>query len=184
RRSSDLQFSHPDDAAVDSALFQKLHDGAIDRYQMDKRFIRKDGALIWGRLHVSLGHSDAGQPPLVIAMVEDITERKAAEEGLTEAQEELQHLTSQLIRAQDDERRRISRELHDDIGQRISMLAIELETLRQLLTNSRQYTESQQVSALRQRVEELASDIHQLSHELHSTKLQHLGLEGSLRGLG
>jgi PAS domain S-box-containing protein len=177
------QFSHPDDGAIDSALFQKLRDGAIDRYHMEKRFIRKDGALIWGRLHVSLRHSDHGQPPLVIAMVEDITERKAAEGGLTEAQEELQQLTSQLIRAQDDERRRISRELHDDIGQRISMLAIELETLRQLLTASRQYTESQQVSALRQRVEELASDIHQLSHELHSTKLQHLGLEAALKEL-
>jgi PAS domain S-box-containing protein len=177
------QFSHPDDSVVDSALFEKLRDGMLPRYQMEKRFIRKDGARIWGRLHVSLRDRDHGQSPVVIAMVEDITERKAAEEALTKAQGELQQLTSRLIRAQEDERRRISRELHDDVGQRLALLAVELDTLRQSLAASRLDVESQQASALRQRVEELASDVHQLSHELHSTKLRHLGLDAALRDL-
>ena len=74
-----VDFSPPEDAQKDWALFQQLKAGSIDHYQLEKRYFRKDGSLVWGRLSISLlkGHSS----PLVIAMVEDITDKRRAEEA-------------------------------------------------------------------------------------------------------
>jgi len=74
-----VDFSPPEDAAKDWVLFQQLRAGSIDHYQLEKRYFRKDGSLVWGSLSISLLKSHPS--PLVIAMVEDITARKAAEEG-------------------------------------------------------------------------------------------------------
>src|SRR5262252_2025851 len=73
-----VQFSPPEDAAKDWALFQQLRAGSIDHYQLDKRYFRRDGSLMWGRLSISLLKSRP--TPLVLAMVVDITAKKTAEE--------------------------------------------------------------------------------------------------------
>src|SRR5215470_19683013 len=74
-----VDFSPPEDAAKDWALFQQLRAGSIDRYQIEKRYFRRDGSLVWGLLSISLLNSRPS--PLVIAMVEDITDKKTAEEA-------------------------------------------------------------------------------------------------------
>jgi PAS domain S-box-containing protein len=74
-----IDFSPPEDAEKDWALFQKLRAGEIDHYQLEKCYFRRDGSLVWGRLSISLLNSLPS--PLVIAMVEDITDRKKAEEA-------------------------------------------------------------------------------------------------------
>src|SRR6201993_5324558 len=74
-----VDFSPPDDAEKDWALFQKLRAGLVDHYQLEKRYFRRDGSLVWGRLSLSLLNHHPS--PLVLAMVEDITEKKAAEEA-------------------------------------------------------------------------------------------------------
>src|SRR6201988_4049241 len=75
-----VDFSPPEDAEKDWAIFQQLKAGSIDHYQLEKRYVRKDGSLVWGRLSISLLNSRPS--PLVIAMVEDITDKKRAEEAL------------------------------------------------------------------------------------------------------
>ncbi|HEX4921482.1 MAG TPA: PAS domain S-box protein, partial [Candidatus Bathyarchaeia archaeon] len=74
-----VDFSPPEDAEKDWALFQQLRAGSIDRYQLEKRYFRRDGSLVWGSLSISLLNSYPS--PLVLAMVEDITEKKAAEQA-------------------------------------------------------------------------------------------------------
>jgi len=73
-----VEFSPREDAQKDWALFQQLRAGVIDHYQLEKRYFRRDGSLVWGRLSISLLKSRPS--PLVLAMVEDITEKKRAEE--------------------------------------------------------------------------------------------------------
>jgi PAS domain S-box-containing protein len=74
-----VDFSPPEDAEKDWALFQQLRAGSIDHYQLEKRYFRRDGSLVWGNLSVSLLK---GRPsPLILAMVEDITDKKRAEEA-------------------------------------------------------------------------------------------------------
>jgi len=81
-----VEFSPAEEAEKDWSLFQQLQAGAIDHYQIEKRYFRRDGSLVWGRLSISLlKHT----PPLVVAMVEDITEKKKAEEALRESEERL-----------------------------------------------------------------------------------------------
>ena len=74
-----VDFSPPEDAARDWALFQQLRAGSIDHYQLEKRYFRRDGSLVWGSLSISLLQSRP--TPLVLAMVVDITAKKTAEEA-------------------------------------------------------------------------------------------------------
>jgi PAS domain S-box-containing protein len=72
-----VHFSPREDAEKDWALFQQLRAGMIDHYQLEKRYFQRDGSLVWGRLIISLLKSRPS--PLVLAMVEDITDKKAEE---------------------------------------------------------------------------------------------------------
>jgi PAS domain S-box-containing protein len=81
------QFSNPEDAQDDWALFQQLRAGEINQYSVEKRYVRKDGVLVWGRLNVSLLKGADGDPPLIFAFVEDITQRKRTEEALRESEQ-------------------------------------------------------------------------------------------------
>jgi len=102
----------------------------------------------------------------VVAFI-DITERKLAEAALA-------NVSHKLIEAQEQERTRIGRELHDDIVQRLALLAIKLQQLQQsadLPPEARSQT-----GELWKQTTEVATDIQSLWHELHSSKLQYLGL--------
>jgi len=92
-----VDFSPPEDAEKDLVLFEQLRTGAIHQYRLDKRYFRRDGSLVWGRLSISLLRDST--PPLVIAMVEDITEKKGAEEALLQAQQDLELVTKEMAAA-------------------------------------------------------------------------------------
>jgi len=284
-----VQFSPPDDAEKDWALFQKLRAGSIDHYQLEKRYFRRDSSLVWGRLSLSLlNHRPS---PLVLAMVEDITEKKTTEEarfrhaaivessedaiasgtldgtivswnagaqhmyGYTEAEavgrpitmilprelrdeenkiletvkaggrieqfetvrvaktgkrinvslsvspikdssgrivgisgiarditerklaeEALSDMTRKLVEAQEKERARIARELHDDVNQRLAMLSLEVEQLQENPSEIQP-----RAKELRRQIAELSNDVQALSHELHSSKLEYLGVVAGIR---
>jgi signal transduction histidine kinase len=99
-------------------------------------------------------------------------------EALDRSREQLRTLAGSLLTAQDEERRRIARELHDDVGQRLGVLQIELTNLRQRRTDLGGELDMMiaQTSALSERVRDL-------SHGLHPSVLDHLGLETGLRSL-
>ena len=107
-------------------------------------------------------------------MVADITERKLAEAALAD-------VSRRLIEAQEQERNRIARELHDDIGQRLALLAVELEQLHQGPPNLPEIR--RRMGELQKQASEIATDTQTLSHELHSTKLEYLGPVAAMRGL-
>ena len=108
----------------------------------------------------------------VVAFV-DITERKLAEAALAS-------VSRRLIEAQEQERSRIARELHDDIGQRLALLAIKLAQLQQSPPNSSELPS--RIGELQKQTSEIAADIQSLSHELHSSRLQYLGIVAAMRG--
>ncbi len=96
----------------------------------------------------------------------------------------LKDLSRHLINAQEDERRRIARELHDDFGQRLALLKIELEMLSQEKMPILRLGGREPLQNLLASVGDLAKDIQDLSHRLHSSKLQYIGLKGALTDLG
>jgi PAS domain S-box-containing protein len=174
-----VEFSPPEDAAKDWALFQQLKAGAIERYSLEKRFFRKDGALTWGRLSISMLNGRAS--PLVVAMVEDITPVRESEERRKRAEEAISSLSGRLIEAQEDERRHIARELHDDISQKLAMFSLELQQLGGLLKGFPP-TLRDRLDSLMKRTRDLTGDVHALSHRLHSSKLETLGLVATMQG--
>ncbi|HKN73757.1 MAG TPA: PAS domain S-box protein [Candidatus Acidoferrum sp.] len=137
-------------------------------YQTMYRMLRPDGSAVWLE---ECGHAffnGQGRMLRIIGMVSDITDRKQAEEALAS-------VSRRLIEAQEQERTRIARELHDDIGQRLALLTVELEQLRQVSPDLSADL-VQRINKLSSHSSDLASDVQFLSHELHSSKLEYLGL--------
>jgi PAS domain S-box-containing protein len=168
--------------AGEGELLKELESGLIGTYHLQKQFIRKDGGRIWGRVSVSRLTFQTPGAPVVLALLEDVTERYEADQKLKEAESALHELPSRLIAAQEEERQRIARELHDDIGQRLSLLMVDLERLIYKLPRSAGHVSAEFLHLL-QGMDEIATDVHELSHELHSSKLQHLGLQSALKEL-
>ena len=82
---------HPEDNGADHDLYQALLAGRRRTYQVEQRYIRKDGQVIWGRLGVSLVRDAGGTPQFSIGILSDITQRKQAEEALQASEEQLRH---------------------------------------------------------------------------------------------
>jgi PAS domain S-box-containing protein len=135
------------------------------------RVRRKDGAERVGLCSAEL--IEIAGETCVISVIADITGRKIAEEALTT-------LSGRLIEAQEEERRRIAREIHDDYQQRLAMLAIDLEELEAQIDNST-VDVSKRLRELWNHVSELGADLHALSHSLHSSTLERLGLVAGVK---
>ena len=288
-----VDFSPPEDAEKDWGLFQKLRAGSIDHYQLEKRYFRRDGSLVWGRLSISLLNSRPS--PLVVAMVEDITDKKNAEEarfrhaavvessddaiasgtpdgiivswntgaqkiyGYTEAEavgksinmllppdlpdeenkiletlksgDRIQHfetvrvtktgkrinvsltispikdsngrtvgcsgiarditerkraeealscMNRRVIEAEERERNRIAKDLHEDIGQRLALLAIAADQLKNDLPN-RTVELLDRMDAVWKQSLEILTDVKASAHELYSPRLEYLGIAAVMR---
>jgi len=181
-RMSCKDISHPADGEREAALFKRLLSGEHHSYQMEKRFLHRNGATVWGKLNVTLLREYSNSSHVVLGVVEDITDQKVALEKLNISQKEVQSLASRLILSQEEERQRIARELHDDIGQRLSLVTSEMHVFKQWLSeNDRAQLAS--IEDLSNTLDTLVSDVHGLSHRLHSSKLQHLGIASALRDL-
>jgi PAS domain S-box-containing protein len=79
--------THPDDLAVDLAQIEQMRDGKINSYEMDKRYLRKDGAIVWVRLTVGCVRKSDGSIDYFVSVVEDISARKHAEDELRKSEE-------------------------------------------------------------------------------------------------
>ena len=137
------------------------------------RMVRSDGSVIWIERTSRAYFDEHGKMLRMVGMIADITDRKLAEAALS-------NVSGKLIEAQEQERIRIGRELHDDIGQRLALLAVELGQLREHPLVLRRVRG--RVGKLQKQVSEIARDTQSLSHELHSAKLQYLGLAGAMKG--
>src|SRR5262249_53055960 len=78
--STFLDITHPDDREVSALSFQRLLAGELDTYELDKRYVRKDGAPVWVHLTVSLVRTSDGAPDYTVSMVQDITESRRLEQ--------------------------------------------------------------------------------------------------------
>ncbi|MGE3978540.1 MAG: PAS domain S-box protein [Nitrospira sp.] len=146
--------------------------------------LRKDGSEL--PLEIGLSPIETISGAMVLASVVDITERKQAEEALhqkqlelQQSQAQLQDLASKLLTAQESERQRIARDLHDDFGQRLVALTLDLAAvgrhpplLPELL--------GQTLEPVREELARLSDDLRNLAHRLHPSLLKHVGLQASL----
>lgn len=122
-----------------------------------------------------------GQILGVMAVGQDIAERKRAEEVLRESEQKLRILTSQILTAQEDERKRISRELHDELGQSLTVLKLSLRAAsKHLLEPPEVKKELEQMSLY---LDEVIENVRRLSRALSPAILEDLGLAPALHYL-
>jgi PAS domain S-box-containing protein len=165
---------HPDDRERCLATYVEAFDGR-DNCQLEYRLRRFDGEYRWiFDFGVPRFESD-GTFRGYIGSCLDITDRKESEESL-------HSLTGRLINAQEEERARIARELHDDFTQRLALLGIGLGQLWKKLPNSN-LGERASIKEMLETIREMSCDMHALSHQLHSSKLEHVGLVPAISGL-
>ena len=117
-------FTHPEDRPKNERLMKQMLAGKLPNFVVEKRYLRKSGDIVWVRKSCTLLGDSQGKPAQIIALVEDITERKQAEETLHQ-------LSGHLMRLQDEERRKLARELHDRTAQDLVALGMNLDIIRE-----------------------------------------------------
>lgn len=123
-----------------------------------------------------------GQPNLIGAVGIDITLRRRAEEALRESERRLRFLTSQLLSAQERERKRISMELHDELGQSLAVLKLQIRAIERALGDDQQDLKAG-CRELLQYLDGVIDDVRRLSRDLSPTILEDLGLQSALKYL-
>jgi PAS domain S-box-containing protein len=156
RHASEFYFNPAERKPLVDELFEKQV-----LFSRELQLRRKNGTPVWVLFNAAV-HSDEDRRIVQCTMI-DISEWKSAEEALS-------GMTRKLIESQEQERARIGRELHDDINQRLALLAVELEQLQQNPSEV-----EGRAQELRNCVVELSNDVQALSHDLHSSKLEYLG---------
>jgi PAS domain S-box-containing protein len=165
---------HPEDLERCLGIYSGAFDARVD-FEMEYRLRRFDGKYRWMVDYGVPRFESDGTFCGYIGSCVDITDRKVTAESL-------EVLSGRLINAQEEERGRIARELHDDFSQRLALLGIGLSRLWKKRPESEE-EERILVRELWNRTQEISSDVHRLSHQLHSSKLQHVGLGPALMGL-
>jgi len=163
---------HVDDLHLVMAAYQKQTD-IMEHFDLTFRMWASDGRLVWVQNLISIVSRDPGKTKLHGFMI-DISERKRAEQALKD-------LAGRLIVAQEEERRRVARELHDDFNQRMALLSIELEQLGEKIEQPLELRKT--VQSILDQANELSAEIHRLSYKLHPSKLDHLGLLAAVKSL-
>ena len=155
---------------------QRLLSGKIPSYSSERLGERKDGKGIWIKAIVTLSRDEAsGEPSKLLAVLEEITPLKDAERILKDSEIARKHLGRLMMSAQDEDRARIARELHDDIGQSLAVLKIQMLRAGQP-KSGRPDQIHPGLSQLAATVQEIAEKVSNLSHQLHSSELEFLGL--------
>jgi len=137
----------------------------------------KDGRPHW--VEVNLKRAVINDQDRLLTVVRDISERKRAEEALKESERELRQLTSQLLRVQEKERRRVARELHDELGQALTVLKINLVALEDQMGPEQQDLKANCEHMLSY-IDTVIENVRRLSWDLSPSSLEDLGLSAAL----
>ena len=171
------EITYSQDLNTDMELVNSLLSGEIDTYSWEKRYIRKDGAVVWVDLTVSLLRDDAHNPLWFVAVVQDISERKMAEQVIQDYQRKLRKLAARLASTEQMERRNLAVELHDNVGQSLAVMRLQLAAVRKD-TGGRKVDKI--LSDISSSLREAIADTRGIISSLSSPTLSELGLSAAL----
>jgi len=164
---------HPDDRERVLEMRRQLHDGSLEQLSIEYRYLHPAHGEKWIQHLAGISRRDARRQVVhTYGVLRDVTENKRVENDMRD-------LSRRLIRAQEDERALLARELHDDLTQRLAVLAIDVGRAELAAPAGGAVAESMQ--AVRGELMRLSEDVHSLAYQLHPSVLQELGLAEALR---
>jgi signal transduction histidine kinase len=167
-------------------VINKVQEEGLNHFGLDYRYLHPKRGLTWiSHLSRVLKRDDTGRATLVIGVMQDITGRKIMEERLLENsttlknyQKDLRSFAGRLIAGKEMELRRLSREMHDDLTQRLAVIAIEVGKLELQIKNMDlpQTDCCRNIADIKEHLLVVSKDVHRISRQLHPTILDDLGL--------
>jgi len=150
--------------------------------RIETRFRRRDGREFTGDLHIWKVKDEKGRFRYLEGYIDDITERKEFEKSLKESENRLRFLSSRLLEAQEEERRRISMELHDDLGQSLAALKLQMLAMSKRLGHNQSELKKECQGAL-SFIDRIIGTTRHLSRALSPSIIQDLKLCGTIRSM-
>jgi PAS domain S-box-containing protein len=169
-----LDVIHPEDSERVHQTIQQAMQTETD-FNIEYRVLRADGSVRWIISRGQLQQTTPGERLSMMGVSVDISERKQVEDTLRRNEQNLSELTGRIIHTQEEELRRLSRELHDDLTQRLAALALDAALIEKQL-NPVDPQAVQAIKAMRANLTDLADDVHDLSRQLHPSIIEDLGL--------
>jgi len=170
---------HPDDLDWVVQASQKCLQEGVD-FRHEYRIVLPDGSFRWFKVLAKVFLEPSGKPERMTGVSLDITERKRMEEDLRDSHEALRSLAGRLLWAQEEERRRLARELHDDLAQRLAVISIDIGKLERLSATLPDRV-MVWLKGIGERVVALSTDVHDISRQLHPSIIEDLGLSQAIQ---
>ena len=172
---------HPDDrSSVENQMTRLSLLADDDVTSLKCRLRPPNGSFRWFTArHVVFSRDSGGGVRELLGVAEDITDREGAREALSASESELRALATRLISFQEDERKRVAREIHDNVSQRMAAAAIQTSKLKNNLPSDRGEIVAK-LQSLGREIAIVSDELHRVSHQLHPSVLENLGLEATL----
>jgi PAS domain S-box-containing protein len=172
--------THEADIPHGAEVIEQLVSGTKHEVQLENRYRHKDGRFIWVRATATVIPDSDGSPRYLLGVVEDVTNRKLAEQKLDALLSQSRAFAGRLMQAQDDERRRIARLLHETTAQDLAALKMHLARLNRTASHLSDADRGALVESI-SLAEQSMTEIRTLSYLLHPPFLDEMGLLSALR---
>ena len=169
-----LDLVHPEDRAMIKEMRAKRLKGEKVPSEYEIQGLKKNGETIWVMRSFSLINFKDG--PAISGIVSDLTKRRKAEQALRESGKELRILSNQLLSAEEKERKRIARELHDGIGQALSAIKFSVENSLRQLRNEADHSELKSLEAVIPLTQKTIEEVRRIVKDLRPSILDDLGI--------
>ncbi len=173
------EITHPDDRTANLVGTRRLARGEIPSFRMQKRYLRKDGSVLWADMSTASVRGAGGRPLYCVTHIQDVTERKQAERERLDYQRRLRSLASELSLAEERERRRIATGLHDHACQTLVLSKMKLQRLQTSLPSGGVDAITDVCNTLDKTIE----SVREMTFDLSSPALYRFGLEAALKEL-
>lgn len=171
---------HPEDRHRVCQALNRCQEDQRSPFHQEYRIQRKGETYFWVLDRSIAIFDEKGHAIRMVGAETDVTWRKEVEEALREREAQLRELGARLLQAQEEERRRISRDLHDDIMQRMGALTMTLYHLTASISSQDERVQSE-IKACGTDAEQITTDLQRLAHSLHPSVLEFAGLELAMR---